>query len=283
MHLKPILAIIVLYKMPLTESPTYQAMERSRLENGTPFESIGLVIADNSPEPCALPPHFEGTYIHDGENPGLAVRYNQALALAGERGADWLLLFDQDTRPTAGYFEELIDLATRLSVDPQVDAIVPKLQMDGRIMSPHEPRYRKPVLQIDESTTGILDGLLRAFNSGALVRVSSLKEIGGFPTAYSLDFLDHATFHRLQMRGGKLFVMRTMLEHELSVSNPNPPIDLVRLTNRLVAEERFHTECGSWSDRLRHRIDLTRQVIGHGRRGRFYHAYLRLRVLLHLG
>lgn len=51
---------------------------------------------------------------------------------------------------------------------------------------------------------------LRAFNSGAVVRVSAIREMGGFATEFPLDYLDQATFAELQERGGRVFLLRRL-------------------------------------------------------------------------
>ena len=275
-------AVVVLYNMHFEASPTCMALQAAFLTQPDFADSVDLFLADNSKQPQTLPPSFCGTYLHDGSNPGLARRYNQALKRATETGAEWLLLFDQDTKPTPEYLSELLQVSLTLEAQPEVAIVVPKLVMDGRIMSPHGPRYRGQAHPVGLETYGVFPGALRAFNSGALLRVSALQAIGGFPEEYWLDYLDHATFHRLQERGLQVFVMHAVLEHELSDARPNQPQNPVRLANRLRAEERFYAEHGSQGERLQHRFDLIRQVIGWGRRGHFAQAMVRLKVLLRL-
>jgi hypothetical protein len=153
--------------------------------------------------------------------------------------------------------------------------------MNGRILSPHAPRFAPPKYD-STSTYGLAPSGVRAFNSAALVRVSALQAIGAFPTSYWLDYLDHATFHRIQVHGGRLFIMRSTLEHELSDARPDRPQNPARLLNRLRAEERFYSEHASPVEHFQHRIDLIRQIFGWGRRGHLDQAKIRLKVLLHV-
>jgi hypothetical protein len=280
--LKPILAVVVVFQMTVEDSPTCRALTQ-RISSDPGFAAeVDLLVADNSPEPQTMLPGFLGTYLHDRANEGLARRYNQALQIAANNGAEWLLLFDQDTEPTPAYFEELITLSHRLKASPEIAVIVPKLIMDGRILSPHPPVFRKPAYEVTLASTGVLGKDLRAFNSGALVRVSALQRIAGFPAAYWLDYLDHATFHRIQADGGQIYLMESTLQHELSDAIPTKPVNPVRLLNRLKAEERFYREHGSFTERLLHRLDLLRQVVGWGRRGQFEQARLRWKALMRL-
>jgi GT2 family glycosyltransferase len=277
--LKSILAIVVLYRMSPQQSPACAALVHA-MQAGPAAAAMDLVIADNSPQAQPAPPLAH--YLHDGRNPGLAERYNYALHLAQQAGATWLLVFDQDTTPTPGYFAELLHLAAALADDASIAIVVPKLTTQGRIMSPHLPGYRRAGYVVGPSSTGVLGDWLAAFNSGAMLRVSALQGIGGFPASYPLDYLDHATMHRLQQAGGKMYVMQSAMEHDLSENRTHRPPNLDRLLGRLRAEERFFAEHSSWFTLLRHRFDLLRQSVGHARRGRFTQAGLRLRALFHL-
>ncbi len=275
-------AIVVLYKMLPQESPSLSALQAACATLPNCSDTLSILVADNSPAAHPPPQSFTGTYLHDGQNPGLARRYNQALAEAVRIGATWLLLLDQDTQLTPRFVQELLSLAETLAPQPEVAIVAPRLVMDGRIMSPHPPRYRQEGVSVDAEASGLIEEPLRAFNSGAMVRVTALQAIGGFPEAYWLDYLDHATFHQIQQRGGKFFIMRSILEHELSNGRTDRPQDQLRLQNCIAAEARFYSDYGSRREYWENRIDLFRQIIGHSRRGRFAQARVRLKVLLNL-
>ena len=275
-------AIVVLYQLPFAESPSCMGLEHALAQGLIPSDRLDLLVADNSPDAQPLPPAFAGAYLHDGTNPGLARRYNQALARALDQGASWLLLLDHDTHLTDEYLHEVLALAESLEPRQEIAIVVPKLTMDGRLLSPHGPRYRAETYTVDRDSYGIFPVSVRAFNSGALMRVSALQAIGGFPEDYWLDYLDHATMHRIQQHGGRVFVMHATLEHELSDARRHVPVNPVRLANRLAAEELFYTQHGTFSEHAQHRFDLLRQVVGWGRRGHFRQAYVRLKVLLKL-
>jgi len=280
--LKRVLAVMVLYEMTLEESSTWRAMSGVLNTRPEVAEAVEVMVADNSTEPQAMPEGFTGTYLHDRGNAGLAPRYNEALKIAAGRGIEWLLLFDQDTNPTEAYFLEMLRLTADLQEDASIAVIVPKLVMDGRILSPHAPVFRRPEYEVELGSSGVIGRDVRAFNSGAVVRVSEVEAIGGFPEEYWLDYLDHATFHRIQERGKSVYVMDAVLDHELSDATPGKPVNPVRLLNRLKAEEHFYAQHGTAWERVQHRFDLLRQVIGWGRRGEFGQAKLRLKALLRM-
>jgi GT2 family glycosyltransferase len=281
---KPIVAVIVLYKMSATASPSYRTLTQllqRREDSGR--QRIDLTVMDNSPEPQSPPPESVGRYLHDGSNPGLAKRYNHMLAEAEAVGATWLLVLDQDTTLTASYLAEIDELSERLAGRDNVVAIVPKLITQGLLASPHLPSYRRVEYSIDLNSRGVASGMIRVYNSGALLRVKALRAIGGFPETYWLDYLDHATFHQLQARGGAIYVMDARLEHEMSIhrtDRQNDPAHPGRHRNQLAAEIRFYNEYGCLEEHARHRIDLAHRALRALRAGLIAESGRLLRALL---
>lgn len=280
--MKPILAIIVLYRMSLRDSPTYRTLHDIFVKDPRAAGLIDLVVADNSPEAQVVSSDFEGRYVHDGENPGLAKRYNDALAFATAEGSRWLLTLDQDTTLTEEYLRELLELADRLADEGRIAVITPKLVAKGRIFSPHAPTFQGARYKVGWDSVGVVGENVRAYNSASLVRVQALHAIGGYPMQYWLDFLDHATFTALQRAGGQVYVMRAILEHDASQANPETTSP-ARAENILRAEERFYREYGTPKEQFWYKVDLMRQVIGHGRRGRFAEAKRRWGLLVNKG
>jgi GT2 family glycosyltransferase len=260
-----IFAVMVLYKRSLEESETFSTL-RSLLQKRTDLAgAISLLLYDNSPvaqEVPVLP--IPTQYISNPANPGLAAAYSAGLQLAGQETADWLLLLDQDTTLTPEYLEEISSGAVHLLSDRKIVAIVPKLSDKGVLCSPLYPPTYGPARMIDRTTAGDSSQRLHAFNSGAVLRVSALKAIGGFPEDFPLDYLDHATFAALQDRGGRLHILNAILEHELSsnVERNRDPNFVQRQTGILDAEYRFYKQYGSAGDRLRRRLRLIRASLG---------------------
>ena len=81
------------------------------------------------------------------------------------------------------------------------------------------------------------------------MRVSTLEEIGGFPEDFWLDYLDHAVFQQLQLNGHRLWVMRTVLQQNLSHMDLDT-VPMSRHWSVLAAQTRFVLRFGSASDRL---------------------------------
>jgi GT2 family glycosyltransferase len=194
------------------------------------------------------------------------------------------MLLDQDTRVTAEYLHELIELQPIAGQDPKIAAFAPKLAGATGLRSPSIdfidslrrqvtlPRWRRAMI-VPPETYGPQHRRLVAFNSGAVIRTQAMLAMGGFPTAYWLDFLDMAVFHDLYGNGNYLFVMKTTLEHSLSVEADDflqLSHSLARHRNILSAMIYYVKTNGSPWERLLHRAWLLRNalslVVRHGGR-----------------
>ena len=263
-----ILAVIVLYRVPANASQAFCSFRRLMASDPQAADAIDLTLFDNSPQAQPRPAGYNGPYIAKPANPGLAACYNLALQSAVRQGIPWLLLLDQDTTVTREYLAEVSAEIDRLANRPEVVALVPRLSDGGVICSPILPPKFGPAKAA--GAPGVSPGRLHAFNSGAILRVSAVSAIGGFPEDFPLDYLDHATFAALQDRGGKLYILNATLQHELS-SNQQDRTDSAfaqRQASILDAEYRFYLHFGSAGDRLRRRLRLFRACAGRILRGK---------------
>ena len=263
---RSILAVIVLYEMEAGASPAYTSLRGILAANPQAGEAIDLLIWDNTPHEQRRPPDLDGLYLTDPSNPGLAKSYNEALKIASDRGCPWLLLLDQDTTPTVEYVAELLTATSRELENPEVVAMVPKLVNRGVLASPHSATgLRRRAPSVAEDFTGIGIGKLFVFNSGSTLRVAALEAIGGFPLNYPLDFLDHATFSKLQMRGGRIYVLRSILIHNLSTNNYGAHDQrlAIRHMSKIDSELRYVKEFGTSGELWLLRLRLIRSGVGH--------------------
>ena len=226
---------------------------------------FSLVIYDNSPERQQIAEDFPFHYVHDPANGGLAAAYNYALSLAEDTGYEWLLLLDQDTTLTREFLAELIACANALRTEDNVAAIVPKLMVRGKILSPAEHfldflrhQFRNYVQTLGQAA-GIQQGRVSAYNSGSALSVPVLRSIGGFPEEFWLDYLDHAIFHALWASGRRVYVLQAVLQHDLAESNLNAR-PIWRFRNVLRAQSLFVKRTGNFTDRLLYRLWLLRSV-----------------------
>ncbi len=263
--------VIVLYKRSAEESEAFHSLQHILADPRTApgCDTIHLLLYDNSPAPQSTPAvDFAGElhYIHDPLNGGLAAAYNYALAQARREDSEWLLLLDQDTTVTHAFVDALLLAIREHAADRAVSAIVPLLEMNGRIYSPeasffYHLRHQFPHPQdypVARNASGVQTTRLNAYNSGAAIRVSALERIGGFPADFRLDYLDHAVFHRLQQQGGTLHILPVLLQQQLSHNDLNA-VPFSRHRSVLESQIRFVARYGSIVDRLLFRLWLLRK------------------------
>jgi GT2 family glycosyltransferase len=267
---KSILAVIVLYKRQAGESQSFTSLRNFLAQDSALASVLDLIICDNTPYPQTQPADFDDLYVQDQSNPGLARCYNLALSVAAERRIPWLMLLDQDTVLTEKYLDECLSVVSTLREQPDAVAMVPRLVNQGSVCSPHFAPFMGPARAVGPQMAGLAREHLYVFNSGAILRVDALQAIGGFPSEYPLDFLDHATFSELQVRGGRLFLLQAVLEHDLSTNDHgrHDPALVPRQIGILDAEYRYYSQYGSARDRALRRLRLLRAAAGRIARGK---------------
>jgi GT2 family glycosyltransferase len=219
--------------------------------------AVACILYDNSPDSHEIPAAvLVYSYTHDSANPGLALPYQLALGQALERGFDWLMLLDQDTTPTEEYLDEVFTATQVFAEDASVVAIVPKLMQDGDVLSPHWP-MKRPDTASFQHLSGIRKEKLQVYNSGSVLRVSAVAKVGGFPQDFPLDFLDHALYHQLQQKGGRIYLLHATLAHELGSKHADYVKDFrssKRLHSIVSAESRYYWRFGTAKELFFHAI-----------------------------
>jgi GT2 family glycosyltransferase len=261
-----ILAVVVLYQCSLAQSQSVSSLLQILIDNPEFAKYFSLVLYDNSPQAQSLliEADFPICYFHDGSNRGLPAAYNFALARAETEQCTWLLLLDQDTWLTREFIAELLATTKTLHAQPDVAAIVPKLMVHGKIDSPAthffdlmRGQFQAPRPAMRQDVVGIQQQRLACYNSGATLRVSALRNLGGFPPEYWLDFLDHAVFHALFVGGFRLYVLLARLQHDSSYADIGS-VPAWRFHNILLARTLYVTRNGTFLDRLLYRVWLVR-------------------------
>ena len=251
-------AVVVLYGHAPQESAALRSLLDAAGARPDAAQRLSLLVYDNSsaPHPPLSGAPIANEYLHDPENAGLARAYNAALARARQNSSTWLLLLDQDTTLSRDYLDEMLDATATLEPDASVGAIVPKLWAGTRLYSPEAPflwqirrQFSARHHSVNQSVTGMSTQPLTAYNSGAALRVSALRQIGGFPETFWLDYLDHAVFQQLRLRGYRLWVMRAVLQQNLSHMDLDT-VPMWRHWSVLSAQTRFVLQYGNAVDRL---------------------------------
>ena len=212
-----ILAVVVLYKRTLEESQTIRGLTEAFKLSPELCDSIRVLIWDNSPAPLAereLPFSFE--YRHTPQNVGVSGAYNGALEIAERISCPWMLLLDQDTTLDDDYLHRLRSSGQQLDSNAEIAAIAPFLVDGDHAISPAIIRFYGITL-LSPPFSGVHKKETYAANSGTLMRVSALKESGGYDENFWLDFSDIVAFHRLYRMGKRLYVAGDLrLAHELA-------------------------------------------------------------------
>ncbi len=262
----PIMVVIVLYQRGPSESQSYSSLSNILSSSPDLAKSFSVILYDNSPaaHECPSAGSFPLAYRHDPTNAGLATAFNFALEQAEASEYEWLLVLDQDTSPTKDFLFELVQCVDNLHAERHVAAIVPKLLVRGRLQSPEahfidqlRHQYRRSGHALKRDSFGVQPGRPSAYNSGATFRVSALRSIGGFPTSFWLDYLDHAVFHALSSHGFQMYVLHAEIEHEISQANLDK-VPAWRQRNFLAAQTLFVKQTGGILDRILFRIWVLR-------------------------
>lgn len=236
-----ILAVMVRYNTPLHQSDTLRGVCEAFRSSPSIREGYEFLIWDNSPEKLAnpsLPIPFE--YQYSRHNLGIAGAGNSALRTARERGHRWMLLLDQDTKVHSGFFEAMLRWSAELESRSEIALIAPTVRSGNLIVSPRQYLFNRHRAYADP-TPGIASGEAFAINSGSLVRVAALREIGGFSTDFWLDYSDIYVCHQLYLRGYKIWrATDAELEHEMSVRDYDRLMTPARYINYSYAETAFN-------------------------------------------
>jgi glycosyltransferase involved in cell wall biosynthesis len=235
-----IAAIIVLYKLAPEHSASFRTLRAAATAAGDKVQ-LKVLLCDNSPEGRGQgAPPVGVEYKVASHNAGLAAAYNWALSCAEAEGYDWLLTLDQDTQLPEHFLCRIADIAKQIESTPAVAAIVPQIVAAGRLVSPNWflggvlPRW------FHKGFRGVPPQPTYAFNSAATLRVSALRQIGGYSPWFWLDNSDAYAFRQLHRHGKRVYVAGDIeVLHDFSMLNLRARITPERYRNVLLAESAF--------------------------------------------
>jgi rhamnosyltransferase len=161
------------------------------------------------------------SYFGLGENLGIAYAQNAGIEKSISEGADYILLLDQDSMPSANLAPHLLEciLALRKTL-PKIIAASPRyrdprtgfssLFMVSRFRIPY--RYQPNQQVVPENI--VLASFL--ISSGTLIDLKKLQELRGMRSDYFIDHVDTEWCLRAQSQGYKLIgVHDALMEHSL--------------------------------------------------------------------
>jgi GT2 family glycosyltransferase len=235
-----ILAVVVLYKRALGNSQTIRGLAACLERHPELRRSIRLLVWDNSPSPLAqrdLPFPFE--YKHSSQNVGVSGAYNRALEIAEKLSCSWILLLDQDTTIPDDYLNRMIAYSQQLESKSEIAAIAPFLLDGDKTITPGIIRFYGITL-MSRPFSGVYSKEVYAGNSGTLMRVAALREIGGYDERFWLDYSDIVMFHHLYRQGKRLYVAGDLqLPHVISSADYDGLMSPERYRNFMLAEEAY--------------------------------------------
>lgn len=162
--------------------------------------------------------------LGNAENVGIAQAVNAICTTADEHGAEFLITFDQDSRPDADLVAKLRSFYAALPNQQQVAAVGPYF-VDRRNL-----KVLFPILQVGSwwvkkaypapASDAAIDTTL-LITSGMLIKMSAWETIGRFRDDFFIDHVDTEWCLRAHRLGFKLYVdSGTIMEHELSDEAP---------------------------------------------------------------
>lgn len=216
--LENICVIVVLYNVDISSSKAIKSLRDHTV--GIEPSRIFLMIYDNSPIKQFVDIESDLLtieYIHDPSNPGVSKAYNYAARRAKEKGYDFILLLDSDTRLDGGFIDAF---ATARKKFPDEKIFAPKVRCsrDCSLISPLKfKNYRGTSLEDKNELCGILPlDMYSVINSGMFIDVDFLLEAGGYDERIKLDFSDHEFLWRVSEVYNHVYCLDCYIDHDLS-------------------------------------------------------------------
>lgn len=234
-------AVIVLYRIAPADSPAFRSVMAARHALSPEIGQVRVLLWDNSPNREAgknLPERVD--YFGDESNSGLATAYNRALEWAELHSSDWLLTLDQDTAVPPDFFQKMASAARASTQFAGIGAIVPQIAAAGKQLSPNWFQFGAIPRWFYPGYIGVPSEPVFAFNSGAMLSVAALKQVGGYDLRFWLDDSDAMIFSKLHEHGKRVYVAGDIqVEHEFSMKDMQRRMSPERYRNALLAETAF--------------------------------------------
>lgn len=183
-------------------------------------ECARVLVVDNG-SPAAIMAAMAAlpgvTVLPQRENIGLAAALNAGLEYAANLGCEWVVTFDQDSRPEPGMVAAMVATQRR---HPRAAVIGPRIHEEEsdparyRWVTRHEA---VPFLFRRVPCTGAdLPAVTMMVTSGSMVEVAAWRELGGFDGALFIDYID-TDFCLRAIRAGRTVAVagQAVLRHRL--------------------------------------------------------------------
>ena len=261
------MAVLVLYRCAWKDSACWKSLQL-QVKELPKYMQFDLLLCENEAGQTSVQGLSDwAEYLPRKENAGLAWAYNAGLERALSNGAAWLLTLDQDTVLPPDFVRQMFARIAALDERKEIAAIVPELlSANGEVYSPFLARtgYESA---LPAGFKGVARGEVRAFNSGALVRTSWLKNNGGYNSLFWLNFLDHALFRALGKSGARVWVAGDIqVEHHLSLAEDRFSMSEKRFQHYLEDEAASIDLYGTATEGWLHTLRLIGRIMNQRRR-----------------
>jgi len=211
-NIDDLLFVIVLYKNNLQSSASYVTLCEWFSANNV---CGNILVYDNSPDSIEkiMDNHHVVNYIHDSSNPGVSKAYNVSAQFGYKRGKKWLVLLDNDTKISKDYLPQLMEA---INNNYNVKLFAPMLRTNGFFVSP-SAYYCKKGFPKKKVNSGLqLIKHINFLNSGLCINIEAFLEVGGYDERIQLYFSDYEFVDRFKKKHPQVYVLKTIMEHELS-------------------------------------------------------------------
>lgn len=203
-------AIIVTY------NPEEELLRRQNTSLASQVDSI--VYVDNGSENVEMVKEIAGEQplIENKKNLGLAVAQNQGIEFARQQNADFVLLFDQDSVPPAGFVDVLMRCYSEQRKINKVALVGPAIRNLIRDSHENDKGVVFKGISIRKVVVGEATEVSYCIASGSLISMTAIEEVGGLCEEMFIDGLDVEWCLRARNKGYKIYQTKnTYLDHSL--------------------------------------------------------------------
>ncbi|WYP26052.1 glycosyltransferase [Alkalihalobacillus sp. FSL W8-0930] len=259
--------IIVMYEMRYDQSNTLNSLNELYIKlTDERKKLLKIIIKDNSvvsnnEYDYRNKINFPFLYINKSENEGLAESYTYCAKLSKEKyQKDWVVLLDQDTCLDMKYLNEVIDQIETQGNNEDIVALVPKIKTASYYLSPRHVNIFGLLRPIDSPGSRIYKKKIMAINSTSVIRLNFLESIGYFNSEFPLDYLDHWFYEKIYTEGRSVFILDSVLEHELSLDNMDS-VSENRYRSYINSENKFYSNGKTRKEYLTYKVKLFGRII----------------------
>ena len=221
-----------------------------------------LVIVDNGSAPawrddiCRLiQAKFTGVeFISNEANVGIAASLNRGFARLMEMGLSLAFVFDQDSQPSAGMVDEMLDVYEQHPGRAGLAIVAPSIYIPSSDNSLSFLQARGPFFyrRARCSAGRTLEDVTIVITSGALYSLNVYRQIGPFREDFFIDYVDTEYCLRAHRHGYNIVVAcQARLEHQFGNQRE-------RRLGPLTMHPSFHSPL-RWYYISRNRVPVTRE------------------------